>query len=139
MTNTWSNIELQPYRQLLSLGLADAVMTAHIFNRKLDDQYPASLSHKIVTGLLRRSLGFDGVVFSDDLLMGAIREFYSLEESVLLAINAGVDMLLFTTIANDLVPRVKHIILEHVQAGRISLKRIEEANRRINDLKNNLG
>lgn len=138
VTATWREIELQPYRQLIKAGLADAVMTAHIFNRNWDERHPASLSRAVVQSTLRQTLGFDGVVISDDLLMGAIREFYTLEESVLLAINAGVDILLFTTIANDLIPNVQQIIRDHVRAGRISRVRIAEANRRIQRVTNRL-
>ncbi len=86
--------ELLPYRRLIAEGLADSVMPAHVFNRRLDAWHPASLSRVAVTLLLRSSLGFRGLVVSDDLLMGAITQHYGLEESALLALAAGVDVLL---------------------------------------------
>ena len=82
-------------------GVVDAVMTAHVFNRRLDDRYPATLSRSTITGLLRRDLGWAGVVVSDDLRMGAIDQHYGLDEATVLALNAGVDLLL---IADDRLP-----------------------------------
>lgn len=91
-------VELLPYRVLMAERLVDSVMTAHVFNRRLDPRYPATLSRPTVTGLLRGELGFDGVVVSDDLRMGAIQQHYGLAKAAVLALQAGVDMLL---IAND--------------------------------------
>jgi beta-N-acetylhexosaminidase len=58
VTSTWNEIELEPYRAIISSGHADMIMTAHIFNSKLDTQYPATLSNNIITGVLRNTLGF---------------------------------------------------------------------------------
>lgn len=66
------DLELAPYRTLLGRGLADAVMTAHVLNRHLDARHPTTLSAPTIDGLLRRELGFAGVVVTDDLRMGAI-------------------------------------------------------------------
>ena len=97
VTKTWKKEELDPYRQLIQKGLVDAVMTAHIVNGKLDElKLPATLSKKIITGILRDSLGFDGPIFSDDMMMQAISSHYGLEESIRLALEAGVDVLLFS-------------------------------------------
>ncbi len=138
VTTTWQEIELDPYRNIIRAGLADAVMTAHIFNANLDPQYPATLSHKIITGILREQLGYDGVVISDDMQMGAISQYYGFEQAVELAINAGVDML---AIANNLVyepdigARAVKTIKQLVQLGKIHLDRIEESYQRIMRLK----
>jgi beta-N-acetylhexosaminidase len=94
-------IELAPYRALLADGRTDAVMTAHVFNRRLDGRYPATLSAATVGGLLRGDLGWRGVVVSDDLRMGAIEQHYGLDEAAVLAVAAGVDVLL---IADDPLP-----------------------------------
>jgi beta-N-acetylhexosaminidase len=67
--------------------------------------------------------------------MGAIKNEYSLDDSVRLAINAGNDMLLFTTTADDLIPNVINMIKTHVQTGAISKKRIDESYERIKKLK----
>ena len=87
-------LELAPYRTLIADGLADSVMTAHVFNRRLDEQYPATLSRATIDGLLRGGLGFKGVVVSDDLRMGAIEKQYGIGEAAVLALDAGVDVLL---------------------------------------------
>ncbi len=88
--------ELLPYRVLIREGLADSVMPGHVFNGNLDPWHPASLSRYTVNRLLRARLGFTGVVVSDDLLMGAITQQYGLEEAAVLALEAGVDMLLIS-------------------------------------------
>jgi beta-N-acetylhexosaminidase len=94
-------LELAPYRALITEGLVDSVMTAHVFNRRLDEQYPATLSRRTIEGLLRGALGFKGVVVSDDLRMGAIERQYGIGEAVVLALAAGVDVLL---IVDDQLP-----------------------------------
>src|SRR5439155_7148096 len=71
--------ELVPYRTLITERQADAVMTAHVFNRALDSEFPATLSRATLTGLLRSELGFDGPVVTDDLRMGAIEQRWGLE------------------------------------------------------------
>jgi beta-N-acetylhexosaminidase len=88
--------ELAPYRALIRLGLADSVMTAHVFNRGLDPWDPATLSRYTVRRILRGWLGYHGVVVSDDLLMGAIIRHYGLEEAAVAALGAGVDVLLIS-------------------------------------------
>jgi beta-N-acetylhexosaminidase len=88
--------ELAPYRALIALGLADSVMTAHVFNRGLDPWDPATLSRYTVKRILRGWLAYRGVVVSDDLLMGAIIRHYGLEEAAVGALGAGVDVLLIS-------------------------------------------
>lgn len=141
VTDTWIEEELVPYRRLIAAGLADMIMTAHIVNRNLDPELPASLSRKIVTDLLRRDLGYRGVVVSDDLQMGAIADEYSAEEAAALAVQAGADILLF---GNNLVyePDVARRVVDHlageVRSGRIELRRIRESYERIRRLKTSL-
>jgi beta-N-acetylhexosaminidase len=88
--------ELAPYRALIALGLADSVMTAHVFNRGLDPWDPATLSRYTVNRILRGWLKYHGVVVSDDLLMGAITQHYGLEQAAVAALGAGVDVLLIS-------------------------------------------
>ena len=102
VTDTASpEVELLPYRTLIDAGLADSVMTAHVLNRRLDDRRPATLSRATISGVLRGELGFTGPVVSDDLRMAAIEQQYGLGEAAVLAIDAGVDMLL---IVDDRLP-----------------------------------
>ena len=95
------DVELVPYRALIGEGLADSVMTAHVFNRRLDEQRPATLSRATITGLLRGELGFAGLVVSDDLRMAAIEQQYGIDDAAVLALDAGVDLLL---IVDDRLP-----------------------------------
>lgn len=100
VTETWDPIELQPYKNLFESRTINAVMTAHIYNANIDSVWPATLSSKTINGLLRDSLGFKGVVFSDDMQMEAIRSEYGLETAIAQSLNAGVDILVF---GNNLV------------------------------------
>jgi beta-N-acetylhexosaminidase len=138
VTRTWSTLELEPYETIISTGLCEAVMTAHIFNARLDPRFPATLSHSIVTGILRRKLGYDGVVFSDDMQMKAISDHYGLETAVGLAIEAGVDVLLFgnnLAFDEDLVPNLLETLKGLVSRGHVRRERIHESFQRIMKLK----
>jgi beta-N-acetylhexosaminidase len=86
--------ELPPFIHACRQGI-EALMTAHVLYPALDPHWPATLSSKIVTGLLRQQLGYRGVIFSDDMEMHAISQRYGVEESALYSILAGVDVLLF--------------------------------------------
>lgn len=125
--------ELIPFKQAISQG-APAVMVSHILCSELDEEYPASLSKTLVQGLLRDEMGFDGVVFTDDLTMGAITESYSLEQACVLAVNAGCDMLLVCH-EYDNVYTVLEALKTAVENGKISMQRIDEAVARILRLK----
>ncbi len=145
VTSTWSKRELVPFKRLIKAGSVDSIMVAHVFNKRIDPKYPASLSSRTVSGLLRANLGYKGVVITDDLQMRAISQHYTLRETLKLAINAGNDILLF---GNQLDP--KHIVtieklVSMVKAlisnGEVNISRINRANRRISAMRNkiNLG
>ena len=142
ISNTWQrDKELYPYLALIPEDNADMVMVGHLMNSEIDPEYPASLSHATITGLLRGELGFDGVVISDDLQMGAISSRYSLEEVVLLAINAGMDILLYgnnISYDEELPGKVHACIVKLVNEGKISRERLEESYTRICRLKQKL-
>jgi len=143
VTNTWSDIELKPFKSLIDQGYTDGVMTSHIVNKKLDPSgLPGTLSKEILDGLLRKKLGYNGVVFSDDMQMHAISKNYGLEETIRLAINAGVDIMCFSNNiqGSDVrtVDKVHEIIKQMVARGEITTKRIDESYKRIIQLKNKL-
>ncbi len=143
VTHTWTENELIPYQRLLDSGYVDAVMTSHIVNKKLDSKgLPGTLSSEILDGILRKKIGFDGVVFSDDMQMHAIAKQFGLEESIKLAINAGVDILCFSNnIAGSetrTVDRVFAVIRQAVETGEISRARIDQSFARIMALKKRL-
>ena len=132
--------ELAPYRQLIDAGYDGAVMTAHIVNRNLDPGgQPATLSAAIVSGLLRDELGFDGVIISDDMQMGAIVAEYSLESAAVAAVNAGVDVVMLTNQHEEYdvgsVYRVRDAIVEAISKGDVPEERVRESARRILALK----
>lgn len=138
VTNTWSDAELIPYRELIGKGKVDAVMTAHIFNSTLDPDLPATLSPAVITGLLRQALGFDGVVISDDIQMRGITDLFKVEKAIELAILAGVDMIAVAnnltysgTIAERFVTTIKRML----DQGVIDEARIDQSYQRVLRLK----
>lgn len=135
ISDTWSEIELLPYKELIDYDKVEMIMTAHVFNSHLDGKYPATLSHNINTKLLRQKLGYSGVIISDDLQMKAILEHYSLEETVRLAINSGVDILLFgNQLAYHSIDDIINTILSQIKQNKIRYERIIESNERIKKL-----
>ncbi len=138
VTDYWKQTELVPYRNLIESGNADIVMTAHIFNAKLDSTYPATLSEPVISGLLRDSLDFDGVVMSDDLQMKAIRTQYGLKETIKMSIQAGVDILSFANNSifdAEIAAKAHRTIKKLVEEGEISKERINQSYDRIMSLK----
>lgn len=142
VTQTWSEQELIPFQRLIEAGLCDAIMTAHVFNSRLDPEHPATLSRAVITSILRERLGFQGVITSDDLEMKAISSQYGLENAVPLAIEAGLDLLCFgnnLTYDPDIAPKTIAILERAVQSGRISEARIDESYERVLALKRRAG
>ncbi|MEI8186729.1 MAG: glycoside hydrolase family 3 N-terminal domain-containing protein [Chlorobiaceae bacterium] len=140
ITASWSAQELEPYRILIAKGYNDAIMTAHVFNGKLDPVYPATLSKSILTDLLRNKLGFKGVIISDDMQMKAIADHYGLETAVRLAIEAGVDVLLFgnnTSYDPAIASKATEIIKSLIEQRIITPERIDQSYQRIMTLKKN--
>jgi len=129
VSQSWQKRELIPFKKVKS----PLIMTAHIFNSNLDPTYPATLSYKINTQLLRKKLGFDGVLISDDMQMGAISKNYDFKEALKLAISSGVDIVLIGNFLDKPieVKKIVDTIVELVKSGEIKRERLEEANRRI--------
>jgi beta-N-acetylhexosaminidase len=144
ISDTWREIELEPYRQLAKDGLLDAVMIGHLYHPRFSDgaRLPASLSRRAITALRAKGyIGFQGVVVSDDMEMGAVRGEYSLEERVIKAVNAGTDLIVFSNEKShdpELGVKVHTVMSEAVKDGRISRVRIEQAYGRIMLLKRRL-
>lgn len=146
VTGEWQEIELDPYRRLIGEGKADMVMVAHIFNADYAGgdalQLPASLSPEWIEGVLRDTLGFEGVVISDDMEMGAVRAHFDLRETVVRAVMAGNDILLFSNTAaytSDLGAQIHGILVEEARADPAFAARIEQSYRRIVSLKLGMG
>ena len=142
VTAHWHERELLPFQSLIAAGLCDSIMTAHVFNAKLDPEFPATLSHKIITGILREKLGFDGVITSDDMEMKAIAHHYGLEKSVPAAIEAGLDVLCFgnnLTYDPAIARKAVDILVRAVESGRLTETRIDVSYRRVLALKRQAG
>ncbi len=144
ISNTWQETELIPFQKLISQKTNNkvaSVMMGHLFHGGLDPQYPTSLSQKVVKNLLRKQLDFKGVVITDDLQMKAITDKYGLEESVCLALAAGVDMII---VGNNLeydpgfLERIIPIIMQAVKEKKISEHHILTAWERVCHMKEQL-
>ncbi len=135
-------IELAPYRALIKEGLADSIMTAHVFNRGLDPWNPATLSRFTIKRYLRGKLDYKGLVVSDDLLMGAIRQQYGVEEASILALQASVDMLLISQnqgrVERGAAERVIAAIRGAVSDGRLSPKALATSIQRVRALRSRI-
>ena len=129
-------VELYPFAQAIRAGV-EAVMTAHLFVPALDPTpgLPATLSPLILTDLLRKKMGFKGLIVTDAMTMGGVTSAFSAQEAALKAVQAGVDMVLLPP---DL-PGVIQALVRAVQDGSIPLSRIHESVRRILELKARLG
>ena len=125
--------------KLIKKGKVDMVMTAHIINANIDPEHPATLSRKTIDGVLRKQLGYDGVVVSDDMYMEGIIKKYDIENALVLAINAGCDLLcvgnnINTGFEADRPFRLVDLIVKNVKNGRIPWGRIVQSHRRIEKL-----
>lgn len=130
-------VELPPYRAAFAAGVA-AVMSAHIaFPALTGDSVPATLNPRLLSGLLRDELGFDGIVFTDALDMGAIVEGWGSGQSAVMALTAGADVLL--QMMPDDVPVVIDAVVDAVQRGELTESRIEQSALRVLRAKQQLG
>ncbi|HTI53474.1 MAG TPA: glycoside hydrolase family 3 N-terminal domain-containing protein [Verrucomicrobiae bacterium] len=133
------SVELRPYRALIAAGMADSVMTAHVFNRGLDPWDPATLSRFTVRRVLRGWLHYDGVAVSDDLLMGAIAQHYGLEDAAVLALGAGVDVLLISQntgrVDDRAADRVVAAIARAIAEGKLGERAVTAAVHRVDLLR----
>jgi beta-N-acetylhexosaminidase len=138
ITATFDERELLPYRELIAADRADMIMAGHLTHRDLDAQLPASLSPQIIGRLLRCELGFGGVVVTDCLEMAAISGRYALRESVSLALNAGVDLLLFgnnsALYSEDKPEQVVAAVIDAVRRGDVSPGQLRQHAERVQAL-----
>lgn len=135
-------VELFPFQKAMEADI-DAIMTAHVTFPKIDDtkviskkdgteiSLPATLSHKVLTGLMREEMGFDGVIITDALNMKAIADHFGPVDAVIRSVKAGTDIVLMPVGLEE----VADGLLEAVETGEISEERIEESVKRILTLK----
>jgi beta-N-acetylhexosaminidase len=126
-------VDVAPFRAAVAAGLP-CIMTAHVVYRALDPAGPASLSFRIIDGLLRRRLGYDGVVVSDDLEMGAVSNRCAPGDAAVRAVAAGTDLLL---VCSDLgiATAARDALTSALADGRLPVARVREALGRIRRLR----
>ncbi|WP_181347197.1 glycoside hydrolase family 3 protein [Thalassobacillus sp. CUG 92003] len=135
-------VELYPFQQAMNAGV-DAIMTAHVTFPKIDDStaiskktgeeinIPATLSHDVLTGLMREQMGYEGVIYTDALNMNAIADHFGPVDAAVRAVKAGSDIVLMPVGISDVAEGLQ----EAVETGEISVDRIEQSVERILDLK----
>lgn len=143
ITETWQVAELQPFQECLAAGWPGMIMAGHVSHRGLDPLLPASLSPAVIEDLLRRQLGWQGVVISDDLQMEAVAGRYTLEQIILLAVAAGNDILIFgnnTKNPDPALPDKAHAaFMKLLREGQIPVWRVRQSWERIEALRQTLG
>ena len=145
ITQSWDQAELEPYRALIADDMVDMIMVGHLYHADYsggDRRLPSSLSPEWIEGVLRGELGYDGVVISDDLEMGAIRTLFTLEETVKLAVRAGVDVLLFANTVKaraSLAGELRAILVAEAERDASFRVRIAQSYARIVELRRRIG
>ncbi|NLJ49940.1 MAG: hypothetical protein GX428_10230 [Candidatus Atribacteria bacterium] len=140
--NQLEHEDLYPFQRGIDAG-ADMVMTSHILFPQIDSINPATLSPLIISHLLRKKMGFNGVVLTDSMNMGAIKKNYPSDEAAIKAIQAGVDMIMLAEEHYDhdsfiyIKQHMKLIqsVIQAAKSGKITRKRLDEASGRILTLK----
>jgi beta-N-acetylhexosaminidase len=123
---------LIPFRHAVESGV-EAIMTAHVVYEYLDSKFPATLSQKIIRGLLRGTLEYEGMVISDALEMAALRANFKLRDTLRLCIKAGIDLILVSGTYE--IVRLKQAVLSLLNDDAITEQEIDEGLRRILELK----
>ncbi len=134
----WEATDLAPYRLLLQRGDVRAIMVTHEMLPAVDSNLPASLSPAVVSGVLRDELGFDGVIVTDSLYMGALNVRWSIPQAAVLAVEAGSDLLI-GPYDPQLVSDSRDALKQAIASGAITRARITASVRRILTLKLQLG
>jgi len=128
--NRLDQVELLPFRRAIEAGV-DAIMTAHVIFPAIEPEpIPATLSRKVLTGLLREEMGFDGIIITDCLEMHAISKPYGVAEGAVLAVEAGADLILVSHTLQDQISAVEAVV-EAVRTGRVDEATINQALERI--------
>ncbi len=128
-----SAVELAPFAAAVAWG-AEMIMTAHVVFETLDPEYPATLSEKIISGLLRERMGYKGIVISDDLEMKAVAERYDSDEIAFRLLSAGVDMALCCN-SYETALNLHRALVRQIEKGRVPLEYMERSVARIRKVK----
>ncbi len=131
-------IDWAPYRALIQQGNVHAIMVTHEIVHAIDSSIPSSLSYKVVTGILRKELGFQGVIMTDSLTMEGITAYYTEAQAAAVAVEAGSDVLMGPLTPADVASMILGI-KQAIDSGEISQQRIDDSVRRILMLKYQMG
>lgn len=130
--------ELKPYKDLIDKDLLPSIMIAHSVYPAIDPEDVATVSKKVVTGLLREELGFQGVITTDSMTMGALATRYGVARACAMALEAGCDMVLMKA-ENYMVEETIHAIKQFIEEGRISMEELDAKVTRILSMKKEYG
>jgi beta-N-acetylhexosaminidase len=130
--------ELMPYRYLIGKNLLPTIMIAHCIYPKIDQDQVSTVSKKIITGIARDYLGFNGVITTDSMTMGAISTRYKVDEACAMALQAGVDLVLMKA-ENELVDSTFNTIKRYIDEGKITETELDEKVYRILNCKYEYG
>lgn len=134
---TLERIHFPPFVAAIQQGV-DAVMSAHIVVPALDPDLPATLSPRVLTGMLRDELGYQGIIITDLMTMGAIATRWETEEAAVLAVRAGADIVLAGG-ATELPIRTIQALVRAMEEGTLSIERVNASVRRVLAAKERLG
>ncbi len=126
----FDNFELAPFKNAIAEGVP-SIMTAHILLKSFDEENPATLSKPVMTGLLRETLEFEGILITDLLSMHAIKDHYDLKDTIRLGVNAGNDILLYDAYTLEDNIRFLDTFKRLVDEGKIAMKTLDESVERI--------
>lgn len=130
--------DLLPYRELIRQDLIPSIMVAHTIFTALDPNHIATVSKRILKGLLREEMGFEGVITTDSMTMGGVVKQYGVAEACAMALEAGADIVLMKSISS-LVEDTFNTIRRYVEAGRIPMQELDEKVYRILAMKERYG
>jgi beta-N-acetylhexosaminidase len=122
-------VHLPPFQAAIEQGI-ESIMTSHIIIEAIDPELPATLSKKVLTGLLRNDLGFKGIIVTDAMVMEAISKNWGAGEAAVMAVNAGADIVMANGSAADQLDTLDSLY-EALQAGKLERSRIDESVERI--------
>ncbi len=138
VSKSWRRSELEPFQRLIKTGTADSVLVAHLLNTQIDPSRPMSLSKKAITDLLRGQLGFKGPVVSDDMQATGITKKYGHDEALSLALQAGMDLLVYANQQQydaGIVEKTLDAAVKLVKNGTLTEAQIDAAVARVDTLR----
>jgi beta-N-acetylhexosaminidase len=136
-SDRFNKVELYPYKRLIEAGI-DSIMVAHCIYPHIDPDNISTVSRKVVTGILRDQLGFEGMITTDSITMGALIDRYGIGEACARALHAGADVILMKA-ENQWRGEMFYTIKQWVESGKINADELDDKVRRILKIKKAYG